>query len=161
MTEVKRELQTDKKDTKECQCTFPGCDTICIVNMFYAPYKARCAEHKGKTNRSVLAATVTQSAAVEERDVAPNGALAKLLCPLCHSQMTIDQATSRGSFIHFVCSRPGACGTTVEIKLNWAWAVVNSVPEVWKPFVEHFNQNIRQYYKDLKGDPSAATEAKV
>lgn len=160
-TEVKKELQTDKKDTKECQCTFPGCETICIVNLFYAPYKARCSEHKGKTDKSILATKIATSAIVEEKDIKPNGTLAHMLCPICHSRMTIDQLTSKGSFITFVCAKAGKCGTVVQIQLDWAWAVVNAIPEQWKPFVDEYNRVVRQYYKDLKEDESAATKATV
>lgn len=150
MTEVVREVQTTKKDTKECQCTFPDCNVICVVNLFYAPYKARCSSHKGKTSRDILAKNVTTAIAITaEKDAIPNGALALLLCPICHSKMTINQATSKGTFITFVCAKQGQCGTVIEVKLNWAWGVVNSIPDQWKPLFDAHNQIVKEYYKDL------------
>lgn len=156
MAEIIREIQTTKKDTKECQCTFPECNVICVVNVFYAPYKARCSAHKGKTHRDVLSATVTTATAVQAKDAIPNGALANLLCPICHSMLTIDQATSKGQFITFVCAKPGQCGTVVTVQLNWAWAVVKVIPDAWKPLVEFHNQHVKQYYKDLKDEQTTA-----
>lgn len=157
MADVKKELQTDKKETKECPCTYPGCDVTCIVNLFYAPYKARCSAHKGKTSQAMRAAAATTqiTTAVEEKDIVPNGALAMLLCPLCHSALTLEQITNQAGFMTFVCSKPGRCGTVVTVKLNFAWAVVKAIPDAWKPFAEAFNSLIKAKAKELENEYSA------
>jgi hypothetical protein len=149
-----QEVQTDKADRKLVPCTYPDCNVDIWVNAFYAPAKARCEtnHHKGKSTPSIRAAAAVTAVTTEAgtKDVVPNGALALLLCPICHSEMTLDQIMGNAGEMTFVCSKPGRCGTVVNVKLSWAWCVVKAVPEKWKPFVDAYNTIVRAKAKEIE-----------
>lgn len=157
------EIQTDKEKHKIVPCTHAGCDTDLLVNVFYAPHKGKCQAHS--TNKPTAIATsklVHQSS----EGATPNGALAKLLCPLCQNPMTIIQIHEDGGFITFGCTdgfTPFAveankmadsgkqfCGTSVQVRPRWRAMEFTKIPLEWQGLVEDFNIRARMVYFDSK-----------
>lgn len=143
--EAKVYLQTDKKKTKDCQCTYPGCINICRVNQFYAPAKARCGEHKGSKGTFVKNDQTGELEEFEVQvleetvavDVRPNDKLRHLLCPICESDEPLEiLACTETGHIDLGCQN---CQTITAITFNFRSAQIRSVPDRLIPIVEKFN----------------------
>ena len=136
-------LMTDKKETKDCACTYPGCENFCRVNTFYAPAKARCPDHGGKAMKRLEGETpkfeeqaVTVVASVKTPPLPDNRKLGKLFCPICKdSPLEIIACTDAGH-IDFGCQ---TCQTIVSITFNFRPAQMRSVPERLHDLVRAFN----------------------
>lgn len=160
----KLETQTDKDKWKVIGCTFAGCETDLVVNVFYAPYKGKCSEHGDRTNQAVVSSRLTFQTGAE--DVKPNGALAQLLCPICNNPLTIRNITEMG-WITFGCTdgagldwktvreRVNAgtkfCGTSITVRPHWAAMEFKGVPSPLVELVKEFNIDQQVKYFDKMG----------
>lgn len=133
----KREVQTDKDKTKDCPCTYPGCDVICVVNTFYAPAKARCKEHENASNHRV-ASTRLVEAAKDAPPAPPNGALANMRCPLCQNLLIIEQLEDPLTFIAFRCS-DSHCLCAVKIKPHWGHMFMPKIATKFREIADAIN----------------------
>lgn len=155
------EVQTDKKQWKIVPCTYEGCDVDLVVNVFYAPHKGKCAEHGTKSPKAIA----TSRLVVGGVDAEPNGALAKLLCPICGLPLLIVNMSNDAGFITFRCAdgsfsdmkelhdrqRKGgklACGTSVQIRPNWASMEINGIPTRFSEMAREFNIQQQLAYFD-------------
>lgn len=170
------EIQTDKELYKIVPCTHAGCDTDLIVNTFYAPAKGKCSNHDGKTKTAIATSHLVH----ETPDARPNGALAKLLCPMCTMPMRIVNIAEDGRSITFNCSDGAGlksreldearsrrlmdqggefCGTSVTVKPRQAWLDNRKVPTDLVKLVQDFNLDAKLRYFDAnearRGSPTA------
>lgn len=134
-------LMTEKKNTKDCPCTYPGCLNICRVNTFYAPAKAKCPEHGGKAVSGTVEGGFSEIAtpAVEqvEVEVTPNHKVRQLMCPICDSDEPLEiLAATEDGHIDFGCQ---GCWIIVSLSFNWKPLQVRSIPDRLKPVVKEFN----------------------
>lgn len=152
---------TDKADSKQLPCTFPGCEHEVIVNKFYTPAKARCPEHAGKVIPSVRIAVAGEQP-MESAAARPSVALGELLCPLCNQPMTVISVDEDMGWPTLRC--PSPCGTVVEIKPRWGplrgryGLVLAGVREPMRQLLEAFNveqMEIRARERALSSEESA------
>jgi len=138
-------LMTDKKLTKDCPCTYPGCNNICRVNTFYAPAKAKCPPHggKGMVRRSTegdeefkFDEFVPQEVETIEVELPDNRKLGQLYCPVCPDEPLEILAVDEHSHMDFGCQN---CQIIVGITFNFRSAQLRSVPDRLKPLVKEFN----------------------
>ena len=160
----KLETQTDKDKWKVIGCTFAGCETDLVVNVFYAPYKGKCSEHGDRTNKAVVASHLTFQTSTE--DAKPNGALAQLLCPICNNPLTIINISETG-WITFGCTDGAGltmaqvrekvdagtkfCGTSIVVRPHWAAMEFKQVPSPLVELVHEFNVDQKVKYFDKAG----------
>jgi hypothetical protein len=160
----KLEVQTDKEAFKVVPCTYAGCGTDLVVNTFYAPYKGKCSMHGDRTNKAVVASHLTFQTSDEE--IKPNGALAKLLCPICSNPLTILKIEEMG-WITFGCTDGAGldwktvrdkvnagttfCGTSITVRPHWAAMEMKQVPSALVDLVHEFNIDQKVKYFDKAG----------
>lgn len=163
------EIQTDKDAWKIIPCTYEGCDVHLIVNTFYAPHKGKCASHGTKSSSAISSSRLT----ADNGTAQPNGALAKLLCPLCGKPMMLKSINEIGHMT-FVCidgiemtpkeyyAKMNAaaerneqfftCNAAIIIKPRWAGLEMNQgyvwpqMPSTLKDMMDEFNLNQRMNY---------------
>jgi hypothetical protein len=146
------EVQTDKAKTKIVECTELGCGQKLVVNVFYAPHRARCSRHRDtqvvvapeKVRSAEVAVAVgipTQVMAKLAKPPEPNHSLEELCCPFGHGAMTIRLIHPSMGFITFKC---GHCLTAVEIMPGWAALLMNVIPMELRPIVKQFNLEMKE-----------------
>lgn len=134
------EIQTDKDETKDCPCTFPGCEVVCRVTKFYAPAKARCSEHEGKATSGIREATLKPEPtdfAGDVQEYKPNKSLADLRCPFDDHPLKVLAIHDEIGCIDFGCPE---CQANIEIRVRWAMMTLRSVPEDLRPLVQELNE---------------------
>jgi hypothetical protein len=152
------EIQTDKEKFKIVPCTYAGCTVDLIVNTFYAPAKGKCSLHSGKTQNASAAASLVHSS--EATPAKPNGNLAQLLCPLCGMPMLVLRIDESNGWITFRCADGfgskvadigyEACGTSVTVKPDSAWAESKGIPSRFAALIEDLNLTQKIEYFDAK-----------
>lgn len=154
------EIQTDKPLWKIVECTYAGCGVDLIVNVFYAPHKAKCAAHGTKSNTAVAASRLTFTS--DTNGVVSNGALAKLLCPICQTPLTLFAIEQESGWLRFRCvdgfGKKGSeiegkvfCRTSISIKPNWGSLEFMNIPSEFKKLVEDFNLDQKMKYLETVG----------
>jgi hypothetical protein len=153
------EVQTDKEKFKIVPCTYAGCDVDLIVNTFYAPAKGKCEMHNGSSRTAVAVSHLTHvNPNVEAKE---NGALAKLLCPMCEMPLLLQSVAEDGGFMTFRCAEGTAtkvkdmatarrCGTSVQVRPNFAAMEMRSIPTKFAELVAEFNLDQKIAYFDKK-----------
>lgn len=134
------EIQTDKDQTKDCPCTYPGCEVVCRVTKFYSAKKARCDEHTGKATSKIREAVVEQKTGgfVEDaQEYDPNRALADLRCPFDDHPLKVLAIHDTIGCIDFGCPE---CSANIEIRVNWSMMTPRSIPDALKPLAEALNE---------------------
>lgn len=170
------EIQTDKAAFKIVPCTHAGCNTDLVVNTFYAPAKGKCSAHNGKTKTAIAVSHLVH----DSPSATPNGALAKLLCPMCSMPMAIVKVAENGSSITFVCQDgvgvkwneiekaeterlrergTSFCGCSVTVKPTWRAMEMRNIPTEFAKVVAEFNLDAKMRYFDANearhGAPTA------
>lgn len=151
------ETQTDKEMWKVVPCTYEGCDVDLVVNTFYAPYKGKCERHSGKAPRAIAVSKLT----VGGEEAPANGALAKLLCPICQLPMTIKNVSEDGGRITFVCTdgmfstmkdvgKRKHCMTSVSVKPDYKAMEMTEIPNRFTEVVSNFNIDSKLAYFEIK-----------
>lgn len=159
----KLEIQTDKVKYKIVPCTIAGCNTDLVVNVFYAPYKGKCAEHGDKKPTAIATGHLVMQSS---EGAVPNGALAKLLCPLCQNPLMIVNITEDGGFITFRCTDGAGlslkevlrtldsgktfCNTSIQVRPNWGALEMTNIPPKWKELIEDLNIGARMEAYDKR-----------
>lgn len=158
------EYQTDKGKWKIVPCNYAGCNCDLVVNVFYAPHKAKCSMHGDRTNKAVVASHLTF--ATSDAEVKPNGSLANMLCPICQNPLVVIAVEEMG-WITFGCTdgfgldwktcrarvAEGTkfCGTSVTVRPNWSAMEFKKHPSELVDFLEEVNVNQKCKYFDKVG----------
>lgn len=144
-------LMTDKDETKDCPCTYPGCDNVCRVNKFYTPSKAKCPPHGGSAYVRVPVAK-GEDAKIEFVEHEPtvvgqvtsepkreNRNLEQMMCPnmKCGHPLEIAAVSDSLRHVTFTCRE---CSIAVEISYDWRHMQMTHVPEPLRPVVKEFNK---------------------
>lgn len=140
MSEQKIEVQTDKAETKDCPCTFPGCSVICRVTKFYSAKKARCRAHQGQATSKIREAVVDPEPTDFGGDVQewePNRSLAGLRCPFDDHPLKVLAIHDEIGCIDFGCPE---CSANIEIRVRWSMMTPRSIPEALRPLAEALNE---------------------
>jgi hypothetical protein len=161
------EIQTDKPLWKIVPCTYEGCDMDLVVNVFYAPYKGKCNRHSGKSPKAIATSRLVHDSGNAE----PNGALAKLLCPLCGLPLKIKAVDENVGWILLVCSDgmfsttkdvaqgKRHCQTSVRIKPDWKSMEMTNFPTRFREFITEFNIQQDLAYFDERDQREDASKA--
>lgn len=164
-------VQTDKDNTKDCPCTFDGCPNFVRVNKFYAPAKAKCADHGGSAMNVIEDGTVTNESKAaadtdskreqilveamnDDTDAPRLTSLRNVECMLCPDQRLQIIAINERNHVAFSCPQ---CGCTVELNLNFRAMQVRHVPSPMFPVILKFHElngieidsNLRKKYQRL------------
>lgn len=159
------EVQTDKDLWKIVPCTYAGCNVDLVVNVFYAPHKGKCNEHGDRKTSAVVASHLTF--ATSDAEVKPNGALAKLECPICQNPLVLLKIEEDTGWLTFGCTdgygltakqvREKAeaggkfCGTSITIRPHWSAMEFKTIPSRLTELVKEFNIDQKMRYFDKVG----------
>lgn len=149
----KLEIQTEKLKTKIVPCTYAGCGVDLVVNVFYAPYKGKCQEHGGQKTSAIVSSHLTHVGNPESAK--ENGALGKLLCPICGNHLVIVRIEETSGWITFRCTDGSGlnsdqvrveiekgrqfCGTSIQIRPKWAAMEFRNYPTAMAELIKEFN----------------------